>query len=559
MKLTDLHLHARGLGDLKPPGNIRTVMTFIGVAAMILLIACINFTNLATARASQRAREVALRKVLGAHRGQLMAQFLGESILMALIGFGLALAIVELALPVYNEVLQKKIALSDLGQGWLSLELAGLIVLVGVIAGVYPALYLSRFLPARILKANKSAAAEGSGGLRAGLVVVQFAISIGLLVCTGVIYAQTIYAKTMDLGYRQDGLLVVRTPNATQAKAVLKTLKDEVLRLPGTTAAALSADVPTDQDENNTLVELPDKPNPQPVLLHSRVVDHHFFSTYQVPVLAGRTFDESHGGDDFTGTGEEKAARGGNIVINSLALGRLGFASPNEAVGKQLLLSVGDGPQDSLRARMTIVGVVGDIYYRSVRDELAPALFSIDRADFRELTVRYEGVSPLAAQEAIGKVWRALAPDAPFKAEFLDKLIAQQYAAEEAQAAMFAAFAGLAIIIACLGLYGLASFSAERRTKEIGIRKVLGARVPDVVRLMVWDFSKPVVVANLIAWPASWFLMTEWLNGFQHRIDLNAVPFLAAGLVALLIAWATVAGQAARVARANPIHALRYE
>ena len=237
----------------------------------------------------------------------------------------------------------------------------------------------------------------------------------------------------------------------------------------------------------------------------------------------------------------------------------LGFASPQEAIGKQLRTAVGDDNSDPSMALVTVVGVVANVHYRSVRDELAPAMFSRDPENFRALTVRFEGVAPAAVRDEIGKIWRSLAPDAPYKAEFFDQMVEAQYAAEEAEANMFGAFAGLAIVVACLGLYGLASFTAERRTKEIGIRKVLGARVRDVVRLMVWDFSKPVVIANLIAWPAAWFLMRDWLNGFQHRIDLNPLLFLGAGVIALLIAWITVAGQAARVARSNPILALRYE
>ncbi len=217
------------------------------------------------------------------------------------------------------------------------------------------------------------------------------------------------------------------------------------------------------------------------------------------------------------------------------------------------------GPEQGLQSTVTIVGVVADIFYRSVRDELAPAFFQRDDENFRNLTLRFEGVSPPAMLEAVGKVWRQLAPEVPYRAEFMEALIDAQYQREEAEATMFAAFSLLAIVIGCLGLYGLASFSAERRTKEIGIRKVLGAKARDVVRLLVWDFSKPVLVANAIAWPIAWFLMRDWLDGFQHRIGLNPAIFAVAGIVALLIAWITVASHAARAARANPIRALRYE
>lgn len=241
-----------------------------------------------------------------------------------------------------------------------------------------------------------------------------------------------------------------------------------------------------------------------------------------------------------------------------MALSRLGFARPEDAVGQTIKIGVGN-PEDNKMASVTIIGVVGDYFFRSARDELTPAMFRRDAGPFRNLSIRYADVPGPALQEAVHEIWKQIVPEVPYRAEFVAALVDAQYQREEAEATMFAAFSLLAIVIGCLGLYGLASFSAERRTKEIGIRKVLGARVRDVVGLLVWDFSKPVLVANLIAWPAAWFLMRDWLDAFPHRIDLSPVFFTAAGVAALLIAWVTVAGHAARAARANPIRALRYE
>ena len=558
LNVQDVHLHSAPSGLNRPVGNVKVIATFSVVAVMILLIACINFTNLATARASQRAREVALRKVLGAKRPQLVAQFLSESVLMALLAFAVSLVLIRPALPVYNTLLQRELSLSFVGADGLLPAMAGLISLVGLAAGLYPALYLSGFLPARILKANKSAAAEGSGRLRSALVVIQFAISIGLLICTAVVYGQTVYARTMDLGYDRSGLMIVRGLGGESYKALRSSLLTEITKVKGVTAATLSADVPTDNNNNNNILEIPGRESLTPIVIGQQTVDYDFFTTYRIPLVAGRFFDRDHGGDDFSGTIEQKQQRGANILLNQTVLSRLGFASPAEAIGKTLRMGVG-GPEQGLQSTVTIVGVVADIFYRSVRDELAPAFFQRDDENFRNLTLRFEGVSQPAMLEAVGKVWRQLAPELPYRAEFMEALIDAQYQREEAEATMFAAFSLLAIVIGCLGLYGLASFSAERRTKEIGIRKVLGAKARDVVRLLVWDFSKPVLVANAIAWPIAWFLMRDWLDGFQHRIGLNPAIFAVAGIVALLIAWITVASHAARAARANPIRALRYE
>jgi len=558
MKLSDLHLRAPPGGIGKPVGDAKVVATFSVVAGMILLIACINFTNLATARASQRAREVALRKVLGARRRQLIVQFLTESLLTAGAAFAVALALTYLALPVYNSFLKRDLSLSLVGADGLIPIFLATTVLIGLAAGLYPALYLSGFLPARILKANKSAAAEGSGRLRAALVVVQFAISIGLLICTAVVYGQTVYARTMDLGYDRNGLMVVRGLGGADYESPRQSLVKETAKLRGVTAVALSDDVPTDTNNNNNIFDIPGKPSPNPIIIMKKTVDYDFFATYRIPLVAGRYFDAGYGGDDFSGTDEEKKTRAPNIILNESALPRLGFASAQDAIGKPLRFTVGD-INNAVLVPATVVGVVEDVSYRSAHEELSPMYFQYAREELRTMTVRYEGVTGVEVQEAVAKLWRELAPTLPYRAEFIENLIGAQYQREEAEANMFAAFSLLAIIIGCLGLYGLAAFSAERRIKEIGIRKVLGAKVRDVVRLLVWDFSKPVLVANAIAWPLAWLLMRDWLDSFQYRIGLNPAFFVAAGLIAVLIAWATVAGHATRAGRANPIRALRYE
>ncbi|MBL8643677.1 MAG: ABC transporter permease [Rhodospirillaceae bacterium] len=557
VNLTDVHLKSKGLGGFKDKGDATVVTTFSAVALMILLIACINFTNLATARASLRAREVALRKVLGAHRGQLIVQFLGESVLLSVVALAVALALVAAVLPMYGDFLDRKLSLSFADAGlWASM--AGLVLLVGVVGGFYPALYLSRFSPARILKANKSAASQGSGRLRGALVVVQFAISIGLIVCTAVVYGQTQYMRTMDIGFNKTGLLAISGLRRDAVKDMSDTLRDEFMRIPGVAAVTRANEAPADGDESNNVIEIPGQVSTQPLVIGMMSVDYNFFDVFQIPVIAGRALSQEFGADDMNGKPEELAERGGNAVINRHALKLLGLTNPADAVGRQVSMGVG-GEGSTQRMLVTIVGVVENVRYDTARAEIRPIMFRYRTRDFNYAFLRVKGVEPGQINDAAGRIWRDLAPSQPYNAEFIETKLSNQYNADEARGQMFAAFAGLAVIIACLGLYGLASFTADRRTKEIGIRKVLGAKVRDIVRILAWDFSKPVLVANIIAWPAAWWLMRDWLNSFETQIALSPVVFVAAGLGALAIALATVALHTMRVARANPIHALRYE
>ena len=561
INVRDLHL-SKGQGQGRPNGNRQSVLTFGVVALLILAMACMNFTNLATARASQRAREVALRKVLGASRRQLIVQFVGESMLVSAIAMLIALALAELAIRPLNAFLDADMTFRYFGMSGLLLPVIALTLLVGLAGGLYPAFYLSRFEPARILKANKSAAdAEGSGRLRSLLVIAQFAVSIGLIICTSVIYAQTQYARNVDAGYKRQGLLQLNGIQRAQVEAVAPTLLQELRKQPGIVDAARVSLGIASGNNSTTDVNLP---GGKPVTLGIYGVDTHAFDTLGMRVIAGRNFSEAVALDDSTtpnppDLNAERAlvARGTNIVLSESAVARLGFASPAAALGKQIQAPMVSNEAGLVMA--TIVGVVSDVRYRSARDPVQPILYYyVTGGAFNQMMVRFTG-DPQAARATVERVWKRSVPNVPLSARYVEDIVHDLYNIDEKSAQLFGMFAILAVVIGCLGLFGLAAFTAERRTKEIGIRKVLGARTRDIVRLLVWQFSRPVLIANLIAWPVAWWVMRDWLNGFDARVDLGPAPFVLAGALALVIAIGTIAGHAVRVAQASPIKALRYE
>jgi len=562
VNVRDIHLGRAQVGAMTPGNDRRSIMTFAIIAVLILGMACVNFVNLATARASQRAREVALRKVLGANRRQLIIQFVGESILVSALAMLLALALTELTLPLIGQFLDADLSLTYIGTGGLLLPIIGLVLLVGVAGGIYPAFYLSRFQPARVLKANKSAAdAEGSGRLRSALVVAQFAVSIGLIICTIVVYTQTLYARTSDPGYKRDGLIQVSGIGRRQLDPIMETLVREVGKVDGVTSVGRTTIGINTLNNSATGVQL--QGQEEPVSIGYFNVDTGFFDTMGIKLLAGRNFDINRPLDDSTRPFPEDpaaeyafVARGAHAVINTLAVKRLGYKSPQDAIGKLIRAPIGASKYGLVP--ITIIGVVQDSRFRSIRDPLDPIMFFYDRDNHNEMLVRYTG-DPAAAMSRIEAVWKRLAPEAPFSAKFGDDIVRDLYKSDEARAQTFGAFSLLAVIVGCLGLFGLAAFTAQRRTKEIGIRKVLGASTSRIVRLLVWQFSRPVILANIIAWPIAWWLMRDWLNGFDARIALGPLPFLLAGTLALVIAIGTIGAHSFRVARTNPIHALRYE
>jgi putative ABC transport system permease protein len=558
LKLTpivDVHLGEAQDGTLAPGGDPRTLTTFALVAALTLVMALINFVNLSAARGLTRAREMALRKLLGAGRRGLIAQMLVESLVTVAIAMLLALSLVEVATPWVANATGAALAANYLGPSGMLLPAAGLFVLTVLAGGIYPALYVSRFQPATILRANHGAV-ETPGGqrVRLALVLLQFAAAIGFVACTWVIQRQTNFLATLDPGFRREGLIQLDAAwRFAGDDAEFRAASAELMRTPGVVAIGRTNLALAGSNRS----QMPARgPRGDDVSMGIYAADPGFFTAMQMRLLAGRLHTDARGEDRIVRSdgGAEAKNRAVNVVLNSAAAQRLGLGSPEAAVGRSFGLSV---DKDLIPA--TVIGVIGDTRLRGARDPLEPIAFLYDPARTSQVLIRYAGADPATVMAGVKRVWRRFEPEIPFQARFSEDILAETYAAERARGALFAGFSLLAIGIATLGLYGLAAFVTQRRTKEIGIRKVLGARVHHIVRLLVWQFSKPVVAANLLAWPIAWWAMRDWLNGFDARIALTPTPFALAGLLALAIAVFTVAGHAFRVARLNPIHALRYE
>jgi putative ABC transport system permease protein len=559
MAVTALHLQAKSdagnMGDLTPMGDSDMITTFIIVAGLVLLIACINFMNLSTAKASKRAKEVAMRKVLGASRTQVAIQFLGEAIALVLLSLFFALVAVELVLPFYNEVLGKELSLGLFEGPSLLLSLISLAVAVGIFAGIYPAIYLSRFLPGVILQSSKNMESKGSSQFRSVLVVFQFATSIILVISTLVVYGQNIFSNTMAVGYQSDNKLAL---NIRTANENLPSLTQELLNLPEVTSVVLSSEVPSQDNENNNSFRLLE-PNADGTLTAQQVINYHnmgygFFEAYGVAPIAGRLFDEDFGSDSIKAVAEGEVGTA-SAIINMSALKKLGLRNPQQAIGKTLASNI-LGKQ-----HLTIIGVIPDIYFRSIKFGLRASVYTLNPERFNVASISFQSNDIASLITKVEDVWQVNVPMQPIDLEFLSEMLSSQYQDELTTAQLFLVFSMIAIIIACLGLYGLSAFTVERRTKEIGIRKVMGASVKDIVALLMWQFSKPVVLANLIAWPSAVYLMLTWLENFPYRLSaLWLVPIcLAVGMLSLLIAWITVGGNAAKVAQQKPIKALRYE
>ena len=534
----DVHFDGAPIEAMKPPGSRTIVAALGGVAMLILLIAGINFANLAAARSALRVREVAIRKVVGARRGQIAVQFLTEAVVMTLIAGLLALALVELALPYLGDWLGAGVDLPPPTEWETWAGLLFLVLVTATAAGAYPSLVASSFSPAEAFRRDPRVG--GGGRLRGLLVGVQFTISIALIAITLVMSLQTRFARDMDLGFDRENMLIVRIADSPDQSAIARTLRDSVRRHPMVVDSSLSSAVPSDRSEDNISVTRPDAVRPIQIGYHR--VDSRFFASYGVRALAGRT-EAMREADDRSADGGSASA-----VINRAALRRLGFSDPDDAIGE--VLRAGD-------SEYGIVGVVPDLHFRSLHEPVRDEIYVLDEQPGAALSIRLRPGEPASLLDFVDRSWARLVPDRPIVREFLDARLDAHYSRERAQSRLLGLFSAVATALSCLGLFGMVAFAVQRRTKELAIRKVFGARPADIARLLLWQFSQPVLFANLIAWPAAWLVLSNWLDGFAYRIDMPLWAYGAAGLTALVIAALAVAAHAVRIARQHPVKALR--
>lgn len=541
--LTDIHLHSDFSNSDGSFGNLAYVYLFSALAIFIILIACINFMNLSTARSLGRAKEVGVRKSAGAFRFQLIRQFLSESLLLATLALIIALGIVELILPLFNSLAGRAMEVHLLSDwSWMS-GLVILTLLVGFFAGSYPAFVLSRFNPIDVLK-DRQVMGTGGAKLRQGLVVVQFLISATLIVGTVVVFSQLNYIRNKNLGFDREHVIVLNLRNST-VLTQLQAFKSAITVQQDVLDAAFCNSLPG-QSGWWVSVGRPDGAEPgHEKRFYAYYVDEDYFKTLSSSMASGRAFSK-----DFP-TDKNK------LVINESAAIEFGWGNADGAVGKQFI-SMAEGPENS--KPQEIIGVVHDFHYRSLREKIDPAVFILGSEGFFEsIAVRIRPNSTASALEFLQKTWKAFDPNRPFEYRFLEDGLRKQYEAEEKLSQIFGVFAGLAIFIACLGLYGLAAFTSEKRTKEIGIRKVLGATVSGIVRMLSAELVKLVLISNLIAWPVAYFSMKWWLESFAYRVELNWMMFAGAGVMTLAIAFLTISYHAIKAATSNPVNALKYE
>jgi putative ABC transport system permease protein len=544
----DAHLNTDRFGGMKPPGSRTTLYGMVVIGVLILLVACFNFMNLSTARATMRAREISLRKVMGARRPQVMVQFLGEAVLMALIALVLAFALAEVLLPSYGTFMGRPLPFHYLSDWPLTLSIMGIGILAGLVSGLYPALVLSGFRPGATLRANQSGQG-GSGRLRTALVVVQFAVSIGLGIGALIVFQQIQFARNIDLGFNRDNVVVTGTAGRLTEDGV-KSFMATLERGPGILQVTRSSFTPFGGNNNVLPVQRPGDASFLSPTHYS--VSEDYFRLYGIKILAGRVLQDNREEDNFYDgpNGDQQGKNEGhNVMVNAAMARALGYA-PADILGKSFIFG---------KAHMRVVGVTADILAEGVRNQALQTVYVHQPENMQNILIRIAPGHTQEAMEYIAKVQRQFVHGVALGRTLLSDVYDRLYSSDSRQGAIFAIFVAIAIVIACLGLFGLAAFTAGRRTKEIGIRKVFGARDRNIITMLLWQFSIPVLIANLIAWPLAWYYLQDWLKGFAYRIPLNPLYFAAVGVAALLIAWVTVLMHALRVARANPIHALRYE
>ena len=534
-KLTDIHLRSHTDSELEPPGNIRYIYIFSLIGLFILLIACINYMNLATARSAGRAKEVGMRKVVGARRGQLIGQFLSESLLLVVLALFFALLLMSIGLPALNNFSQKELSFSQLLDPTFLVILTSITLLTGLIAGLYPAFFLASFRPLNVLK-GQIATKLRTGMLRQVLVVTQFSIAIALIIGTGVVRKQMNYIQQYSLGLAKDQVLLLGDPGDENTN--YETLKRQLIQTGAVRDVGRSSRIPSGRllDSQGARAMQGDSMTPTSITLKQLMVDYDFVPAYQIGMAAGRNFSRDYATDTSM------------VVINETAARQLGW-TPDEAVGKPFQYGGVQGQ---------VIGVTKDYHFESLHEEVAAIAMTLTPGRLNWISLPMQG-DITAGIQRIEATWKQLFPGKDFQYQFLDERFDRLYAAEQKQQSLFSVFAGIAILLSCLGLFGLSMFMAEQRIKEIGVRKVLGASVGSIVALLSKDFLKPVLVALVIASPIAWYAMGQWLTDFAYKTDIGWGVFALAGMLAIGIALLTVSFQSVKAAMMNPVKSLRSE
>ncbi len=533
-RLTEVHLYEFGR-----PGQVKKVYLFSVIAVFILLMACINFMNLATAQSFRRAKEVGMRKVIGALRRQLARQFLEEAVFIALLSLSLAVVIVETILPYFNQFTGKSMALLSGANFGLILTLLLITLGTGILAGSYPALFLSSFQPAQTLRYRFSSEERG-GGIRKVLTVVQFAISVGLIVCTLTVAGQLRFIQSKDLGLDRHHVVIHSVYPALAPR--FETYKNFLLTQPGVRQVTSAAQLPTRVGEN-IQINWEGNPTGDTISADYTCVDYDFFETFDMKILQGRAFSKEFPTDETMA-----------CVINETAAERMGLDNP---VGTNIYMGHPAWPESFRRAR--VIGVVRDFHARSLHTTIRPFVFRMYRPWHQYAFIKIDGTRIEQTLGRIKAAFETYSPGIPFSFEFLDDAFNRQYLPEHKLSQLFNGFSLLSVIIACLGLFGLASYTTEQKTKEIGIRKVMGASIPGIVTLTAREFVKWIAAANLVAWPLAYYVMHKWLQEFAYRMSIGPAIFLLSAGLSLLVALMTVAYHSLKAAVANPIDSLRYE
>ena len=542
--LTDIHLFSKRIQEISPTGTIQYVYIFSAVAFFILLIACINFMNLTTARSANRAREVGIRKVLGTEKKNLIYQFLTESTLTALISVILAVAIVYNVLPFFNNLSGKELSTNDLYSSSILIFLVSLPFIVGFIAGSYPAFFLSRFNPIQIIKGKLSTGSK-SGGLRSVLVVFQFATSIILITGTIIIYNQLNYIQNTNLGYQKDQVLIIN--DAYNLGRNVDAYKNEMLNVPGVISGTTSGFLPIPSLRNfNAFYKEASQAAESGLTMQSWKIDYDYLKTLGIKIVQGRNFSHEFGSDSSS------------IILNEAAVKQLGYNLSANAKENPINNSVYTWENGGKIVKYNIIGVVKDFHFESFHQDIGPLGLLLKRSTGLISFKVTASKIPMILKEAEVK-WKRMSSGMPFSYKFMDDSFNEVYKADRRVGFIALSFSALAIIVACLGLFGLATFLAEQKTKEIGVRKVLGASVPSIFLMLSKEFIKWIIIANIIAWPFAYYFMNKWLQEFAYRININWWIFTFAGCIVLIIALLTVSIQAIKAATANPVKSLRYE